>query len=177
MTRRIIRNKKKGILFWITGLSGSGKTSIAKKIKKKITYLYGPTLELSGDNLRKIFKLNKFSKKARIKYVMNYVHLAKLITDQKINLIFSVIGMYENARKWNKKNIDNYVEIYIKSDLSKILKLKKKTLYLRNKKNIVGLDIKPEFPRKPDIVINNNFTKTVDNLSKELLNKIKKLNL
>ena len=75
-----------------------------------------------------------------------------------------------------KKNIDNYVEIYIKSDLSKILKLKKKTLYLRNKKNIVGLDIKPEFPRKPDIVINNNFTKTVDNLSKELLNKIKKLN-
>ena len=49
---------------------------------------------------------------------MNYVHLAKLITDQKINLIFSVIGMYENARKWNKKNIDNYVEIYIKSDYS-----------------------------------------------------------
>ena len=107
---------------------------------------------------------------------MNYVHFAKLITDQKINLIFSVIGMYENARKWNKKNIDNYVEIYIKSDLSKILKLKKKTLYPRNKKNIVGLDIKPEFPRKPDIVINNNFTESVDNLSKELLNKIKKLN-
>ena len=107
---------------------------------------------------------------------MNYVHFAKLITDQKINLIFNLIGMYEKARKWNKKNIDNYVEIYIKSDLSKILKLKKKTLYLRNKKNIVGLDIKPEFPRKPDIVINNNFTKTVDNLSKELLNKIKKLN-
>ena len=58
MTRKIIRNKKKGILFWITGLSGSGKTSIAKKIKKKITYLYGPTLELSGDNLRKIFKFS-----------------------------------------------------------------------------------------------------------------------
>ena len=56
----------------------------------------------------------------------------------KINLIFNLIGMYEKARKWNKKNIDNYVEIYIKSDLSKILKLKKKTLYLRNKKNIVG---------------------------------------
>lgn len=176
MTRKIIRNENKGILFWITGLSGCGKTSIAKKIKKKITHLYGPTLELSGDNLRKIFELDKFSKRARIKYVMNYVHFAKLITDQKINLIFNLIGMYEKARKWNKKNIDNYVEIYIKSDLSKILKLKKKTLYLRNKKNIVGLDIKPEFPRKPDIVINNNFTKTVDNLSKELLNKIKKLN-
>ena len=126
MKRKIIINENKGILFWITGLSGCGKTSIAKKIKKKITHLYGPTLELSGDNLRKIFELDKFSKRARIKYVMNYVHFAKLITDQKINLIFNLIGMYEKARKWNKKNIDNYVEIYIKSDLSKILKLKKK---------------------------------------------------
>ena len=37
-------NKKKGILFWITGLSGSGKTSLAKKIKKDISKKYGPTI-------------------------------------------------------------------------------------------------------------------------------------
>ena len=153
MTRKIIRNKKKGILFWITGLSGSGKTSIAKKLKKKITYLYGPTLELSGDNLREVFKLNKFSKKARIKYVMNYVHFAKLITDQKINLIFNLIAMFDTARNWNRKNIDNYVEIYIEADVNKIIKLKRKKIYLKNKKNIVGLDVKAEFPKKPDIVI------------------------
>ena len=40
-------NKKKGKLFWITGLSGSGKTSIAEKIKLKITKNYGPTLTLA----------------------------------------------------------------------------------------------------------------------------------
>ena len=44
----------KGILFWITGLSGSGKTTIAKKIEKHITNQYGPTLILSGDDLRRI---------------------------------------------------------------------------------------------------------------------------
>ena len=48
MTRKIIRNKDKGILFFITGLSGSGKTSIAKKIQKEISQLYGPSLEVSG---------------------------------------------------------------------------------------------------------------------------------
>tara|TARA_B000000460_G_scaffold220660_1_gene172306 strand:+ start:55 stop:588 length:534 start_codon:yes stop_codon:yes gene_type:complete len=177
MGKQLIRNKNKGILFWITGLSGSGKTSIAKKIKNKISHLYGPTIELSGDDFRKIFKLNKYTKKARIEYLLKYLHFCKLITNQKINLIFNLIGMYNRARRWNRKNIDNYVEIYIKADIHKIIKLKRKATYLKNKKNIVGLDIKPEFPKKPNIVIKNDFNKSTDKLAKELLSKIKNLNL
>ena len=177
MGKQLIRNKNKGILFWITGLSGSGKTSIAKKIKNKISHLYGPTIELSGDDFRKIFRLNKYTKKARIEYLLKYLHFCKLITNQKINLIFNLIGMYNRARRWNRKNIDNYVEIYIKADIHKIIKLKRKATYLKNKKNIVGLDIKPEFPKKPNIVIKNDFNKSTDKLAKELLSKIKNLNL
>tara|TARA_B100000745_G_scaffold44844_1_gene27082 strand:+ start:159 stop:689 length:531 start_codon:yes stop_codon:yes gene_type:complete len=175
MTKKIIRNKDKGILFWITGLSGSGKTAIAKKIKKRIFQLYGPTIELSGDNFRKIFGLNKYTKKARIENLQKYLHFCKLITNQKINLIFNLIGMYNRARNWNRKNIDNYVEIYIKANIHKIIKLKKKPIYLHNKRNIIGLDIKPEFPKKPDIVIENDFIKNTDELAKELLKKIQKL--
>ena len=177
MAKKIIRNKDKGILFWITGLSGSGKSTIAKKIKKKISHLYGPTIELSGNDLRKIFKLNKYTKKARTEYLLKYLHFCKLITNQKINLIFNLIGMYNKARRWNRKNIDNYVEIYIKADIQKIIKLKKKEIYKKNRKNIVGLDIKAEFPKKPHITINNNFTKNIEVLSKELLDKIKGLNI
>ena len=177
MGKQLIRNKNKGILFWITGLSGSGKTAIAKKIKKRISRLYGPTIELSGDDFRKIFKLNKYTEKARIEYLLKYLHFCKLITNQKINLIFNLIGMYNRARRWNRKNIDNYVEIYIKADIHKIIKLKKKAIYLKNKKNIVGLDIKAEFPKKPNIIIKNDFNKSADKLAEELLSKIKKLNL
>ena len=75
MNRKLVRNKNKGILFFITGLAGSGKTSIAKKIKKRISSLYGPTLEVSGDNFRKIFKFNKYTSKARSEYLMNYSEL------------------------------------------------------------------------------------------------------
>ena len=67
MSKKILINKNKGILFWVTGLSGSGKTAIAKQIKKRIVNLYGPTIEISGDNFRKVFKLNKFDKKGRLK--------------------------------------------------------------------------------------------------------------
>ena len=47
MKKKIIINKNKGILFWVTGFSGSGKTKISKKILKKISKLYGPTIEVS----------------------------------------------------------------------------------------------------------------------------------
>ena len=53
--RKIKLKKNNGILFWITGLSGSGKTTIAEKIKGEISKKYGQTLTISGDDLRKNF--------------------------------------------------------------------------------------------------------------------------
>ena len=50
-----LKNKNKGILFWITGLSGSGKTTLGRKIKKDITKIYGPTIMISGDDIRKMY--------------------------------------------------------------------------------------------------------------------------
>ena len=163
----------KNKLVVITGLSGSGRTSISKKINKKISQLYGPTLEVSGNDIRKIIKQNKFSNKARTKHMIKYARFAKFITDSKINLIFNIMVLNKKIRSWNRNNIDNYVEIYIKADIHKIIKFKKKATYLKNKKNIVGLDIKAEFPTKPHIIIKNDFDKTLDKLSKELINKIK----
>ena len=173
--KKIKIDKKKGILFWITGLSGSGKTTIAKKIKKNIAKFYGPTLLISGDNLRKALILNKFTKKTRLENGKKFSELCKIITNQKINIIFAVVGMMHKIRYLNKKNIKNYVEIYIKSDVKEIIKRGKKRLYFNHKKNIVGLDIKAEFPKKPNIVIVNNFDRSTIDLSNELIKKIKKL--
>lgn len=54
---------KAGYLFWITGLSGSGKSSLANKIFPHINKNFGPTIILSGDDLREIFSFSKFDKK------------------------------------------------------------------------------------------------------------------
>jgi len=142
--KKLKKNKNKGILFWITGLSGSGKTTIAKKIKKYIIQLYGPTLLVSGDNLRKIFNFNKYTYNERLSLSKKFCKFAKFITNQKINLIFASVGMMDSMRKWYRNNIDNYVEIFIKADLNKIIKLKKKKIYNnKNNGNIVGITIKP----------------------------------
>tara|TARA_Y100000294_G_C8530175_1_gene326592 strand:- start:141 stop:815 length:675 start_codon:yes stop_codon:yes gene_type:complete len=164
--------KNRGILFWITGLSGSGKTTIAEKIKSSISTKYGPTITISGDDLRQIFNFNKFSKKERLNYALSYGKFCKVVTEKNINIIFSTVSLFHKVQRWNKLNIKNYVEIYIKSDIEKIIKEKKKFFYIRKHKNIVGKNIKPEFPKYPDIIIQNNFTESLNKLSKELLKKI-----
>lgn len=175
MKKKII-DPNKGILFWVTGLSGSGKTTIAKKIKKDIENLYGPTLLISGDDIRRIFDFQKYTAEERYSLVIKYRKFAKFITNQNINLIFAVVGMMDSVRNWYKKNIPNYIEIYIKADLKKIIKTKKKKIYhKKNAGDIVGINIKPEFPKNPNILLKNNLKQEINLLSKDLVNKIKKI--
>jgi adenylylsulfate kinase-like enzyme len=169
-------NKKKGILFWITGLSGAGKTMLGKKIKKDISKIYGPTLMISGDDIREIFNLKGYEYKERLIILRKYTKFAKFITNQKINIILAVVGMVEEPRKWNRSNIENYVEIYIKCKVRDIINLNKKKFYHKKKPGkIIGIDIKPEFPKKPDIIIKNNFNESGDKLANNLLKKINNL--
>jgi adenylylsulfate kinase-like enzyme len=166
-------DKNKGILFWITGLSGSGKTTLGKKIHKNIIKKFGPTLMVSGDDIRKIFKLKGFESNQRLEITKKYSNFAKYVTDQKINVIFAVVGMFDEPRKWNKLKIKNYIEIFIKSNIKNIIRINKKKIYKKkNPGKLIGIDIKPQYPKKPDIIISNSFKLTSDKTSKILMKKI-----
>ena len=165
-------NKKKGILFWITGLSGSGKSSVAKKIYPTIEKNFGPTILCSGDDLRLMFNLKKFDRNSRLKYSLSFSKFAKFITNQGINLALNVIAMFEEVRKKNEKEIENYVEIYIKKNLKKVLNKSKKKIYKKYSSNLVGKDIIAQLPKKPLITIENNFNRSLNQISLEALRKI-----
>ena len=168
-----LKNKNKGILFWITGLSGSGKTTLGRKIKKDITKIYGPTIMISGDDIRKIFSLNGYEYKERVAILKKYSLFAKYITEQKVNIILAVVGMVEAQRRWNKANIENYIEIYIKSNIKNIIKLNKKKIYKKKSSGkLIGIDIKPQYPKNPDLIINNSFKITIDQMAKNLITNI-----
>ena len=151
MGKKIISNKNKGILFWITGLSGSGKTAIAKKIYKKISHLYGPTIEISGDDFRKIFRLNKYTKKARIEYLPKYLHFCKLITDQKINLILcDFFSEYKAKNAQNRVTIkeklnaaekNRFKELITDNSNFKLLNIMSNLCYKKIKKDQKGLGV------------------------------------
>ena len=90
MKRKFKLDKKKGIVFWITGLSGSGKSTVAKNIQKNISNKYGTTVLINGDKLRDIFKLKGYSKKERLDIGISYSKISKLLTSNKVNVIIRI---------------------------------------------------------------------------------------
>ena len=124
--------------------------------------------------MRNILDLSGYSPKERSSNAVKFTKIAKFLTDQGINVVFSIIGLMDKLRLWNRKNIKKYIEIFIKSDVRKIISINKKKVY-KKKKNIVGVNIKPQFPKNPHIIINNTFDRNLDVLESELRLKIKKI--
>ena len=65
--KKIKLNKKQGIVFWVEGFSGSGKSSILKLVHNKIDKKFGPTVNISGDDLRQLYGYYGYKKSDRIK--------------------------------------------------------------------------------------------------------------
>ena len=122
------KKKKPGIVFWITGLSGSGKSTIGNFIKKYIDKNYGKTVIIHGDDIRNIYHLRKYKKKERLKLGISNSNLCKLISSQGINVIFTTVGLFYELHKYNRSNIKNYIEIYVKSDIKTLVRKKKKEI-------------------------------------------------
>ena len=174
--KKIKEDKK---VFWITGLSGSGKSAIGKAILPKIQKKFGNTILINGDDIRNIFNMKGYDKSYRVNIGKSYFNLCLFLLKQNYNVIFTTVGLWHDLQKYNRlKGKKKYIEIFIKTDIKKLVKRKSKFFYRKKVKNVVGLNIKPEFPKKPDIKIKNNFNKTISKLSKELLSKInEKFNL
>lgn len=131
-------------------------------------------MHLDGDTLRNILDLNGYSLAERLSNSVIFTKIARYLTSQGINVVFSLVGLMDKQRAWNRKNIKKYIEIFIRSDLKKIISKDIKKIY-KDKKNVVGISIKPQFPKNPHIIMDNNFDKNLDLLGKELMFKISKL--
>jgi len=160
------------MVIWILGLSGSGKSTLAKNIikkSKKIRFIH-----VDGDSIREIYekKLGHTLKDREIN-ASRISKLVKYIADQKINVLVSVLSNFPKWLKWNRKNIKNYYEVYLKTDLD-ILKERRKKLYSKKIKNVIGIDLKFNEPVKPNLIIkNSNNKKDIDINTKKILKKIR----
>ena len=171
----MIKKKNKGIVFWLTGLPGSGKTAISSHLINNIQRKYGPTILISGDDIRKIFHLNGYKKLDRLKIGKKYFEFCSFFSDQGFNVLINVVCLFKNIRKLNRLKLKNYIEIFIKTDIHQILSNNKKYFYKKKHANVWGVDIRPEFPENPHILVINNFDKNVKKLSNEIFLKIKNI--
>ena len=161
------------MVIWILGLSGSGKTTLAKillsKLKKK------KIIHIDGDAIRKVYndKLGH-TVKDRLINAERSSKIIKYLSDQNITVIASILSNFPKWLKWNRKNLKNYYEIYLDTNMD-ILKKRKKNLYSKKIKNVVGIDIKFNLPKNPDLIIRNcQNLKRLKVHANEIINKIKK---
>jgi cytidine diphosphoramidate kinase len=171
------KNKLKSGVFWITGLSGSGKTAIAKMFNSYLKKKYTKIIWLDGDQLRKKLKLfhnkNTFSFNFRIKLGKKYSRIARSYEKKGFFVIMSVMALSKEVFKFNRRHIKNYHEIYLNVPLSELKTRDPKKIYknfqLGKIKNVAGLDIEFEKPKKPSLVV--NWKKGISKI--EVLKKLK----
>lgn len=171
----------KGICYWITGLSGSGKTTISTELVKLIKKNHKNVVLLDGDNLRKIFKNNNFNRSERLYLSYQYAEMANFLVDQGIHVVAAVMSLFSEIHLWNRKNISNYVEVFLDVPLSELQRRDPKGLYKKyfsgEIKNMSGLDLKAEYPINPDYNFkwekNMNSRKIINTLFQDFQGKVK----
>tara|TARA_B100000780_G_C21058867_1_gene425517 strand:- start:596 stop:1111 length:516 start_codon:yes stop_codon:yes gene_type:complete len=169
--------KKKGLVVWITGLSGAGKTTIAKKIATDLKR-YNP-IHLDGDDLREILTIKgkiSYSKKNREKIGLIYAKFTNYIAKQGNFVIVSVMALNNSVFLWNKTNIKNYFEVYLNVPNLELIKRDPKGIYKSYKKgklkNISGFDISFDEPTNPHLKIDWKKNKSANYIAKEIIKKI-----
>ncbi len=163
-----------GRLYWITGLAGAGKSSLAHLLFETLKPHTPGLVYLDGSSLRKVFAAGEqYQMNDRHQLAMQYARLCHLLTSQNVDVICATISMFDDVRAWNRKHVTNYIEIYLEVSFSVLQKRDQNNLYsdyAHNRiKNVVGCDLNPELPKKPDIVLSNNGDKSVEELVQLLL--------
>ena len=151
---------QKGVCLWLTGLSGSGKTTIAKTISKKLHKKGIITQVLDGDNIRIGINNNlSFSEEDRLENIRRTSEIGKLFVESGIVTICCLVSPTKKMREKAKSIIgaSDFYEIYIDTNLNECKKRDTKGLYekaIRGEiKNFTGISAPYEKPNSPNLVV------------------------
>ena len=154
-----LKNQKPAVL-WLTGLSGSGKSTIANIVEKKLARLNRHTILLDGDNVR--HGLNKdlgFTEADRVENIRRVGEVAKLMTDAGLIVITAFISPFQSEREMVRAMIQpgEFLEIFIDTPLDVAEQRDVKGLYAKARsgeiKNFTGIDSPYEAPENPQLRI------------------------
>jgi len=162
--------------FWLTGLSGSGKSTIANLLERRLFSENKHTYILDGDNLR--YGLNKnlgFNQSDRVENIRRVAEVAKLMVDAGLVVIVSAISPFRDDRNMARSlfDEDEFVEIFVDASIDVCEKRDVKGLYLKARqgqlKNFTGIDSPYEPPENPEITLRTE-DKSIDDCVNQLIN-------
>ena len=175
--------KQKPILIWLSGLSGSGKSTIANELEKKLYENKYLSYLLDGDNIR--VGLNKdlgFSDNDRKENIRRISEVSRLMIDAGLIVITAFISPFEEERKLASTLVKakNFYLVHVECSVEKCEERDVKGLYKKARsgklKNFTGIDSDYETPISPEIKL-QTLSKNPEELADEILNYMKKNNI
>lgn len=172
-SERIHKNRHKGAIIWMTGLSGSGKSTIAKIIERRLFDLGAQTFILDGDNIRHGLSRDlDFSLSGRSENLRRVAEVAKLIAQSGQIVIAAFITPFEQDRAQIRKIMDgeNFYEVFVDCPLVVCEGRDPKGLYKKARAgelvNFTGISSPFETPKSSALVINSSHFNAIDNAAK-----------
>lgn len=178
---RAVRSEQKSQesqILWFTGLSGSGKSTIANLVEKRLTASGKHAYILDGDNVR--HGLNKdlgFSDEARVENIRRVAEVARLMADAGLIVVVSFISPFMNERRLAKEIAGDikFTEVFVDTPLEVCEARDPKGLYKRARagdlKNFTGLDSPFERPERADVTLDGSKDSAIE-LAEELYEKV-----
>lgn len=164
----------KGTVYFFTGLAGAGKTTIGGLFYQRLKVIRPDAILIDGDQARlragyctadgKVLMEDRYTTEARKAGALRRFRKCQKLTDEGRDVVVCSISMYTEVRAWNRENIENYREIYLKVTRETLYRRDQKKLYSSGAKNVVGVDLPYDEPQHSHIVIQNDGQETPEEI-------------
>lgn len=161
---------KKGFVLWFTGLSASGKSTVADKVYELLGSKGLKIERLDGDVVRENLSNLGFSKEDRDANIKRVGFVANLLSRNDVIVVASFITPYKEHRKQLRESVNNYIEVFVNAPLKVCESRDPKGLYKKARtgeiENFTGIGDPYEEPTSPDIELNTDTENVEESVAK-----------
>lgn len=154
------REARQPFVLWFTGLSGSGKSTIADRVRRSLQARGIKVERLDGDEIRAVFPDTGFDRAGRMAHIARVGYLASVLERNGICTVVSLISPYREAREEVRQRCGRFIEVHVSTPLDVCEERDVKGLYARSRRGEIsgftGIDDPYEAPEDPELRIDTS---------------------